>query len=536
MKLIVTIKAGDATQDIVLPVGHATQSFKWLADAAAYRFIHDGAPRHGHNLSLSNQSREQHLLPLNANLMPKDVYSADCSFFHPDDVIKDHVVDGQSITVELYTEIPLDDYGIPKLSHWAFIACRHGESHEEKRVRCVQEKRDEVENFLAERDRQAKLRQIEIERPKLEKMRVILADQLIDNAVIESTVNEEWSLIKGSGVLDNLVPDEGQQEEIRSFLERNYVELSDCYKFYSAVNSGGGTHTLEFIELNKFLSETSILGEEHSSAILRIFIDSHISAKNGKSKVKPSIHSEIHRHEFFLALIKISIFKFITLPKKEIARLKRQGQHVPNSKRNVPTAPKALELVYDQHLAPVLANMPAGAKMRDAVASKEVLILFYDNLESLKACFEKFAQMKSEDGSISLSEFSVFAMSAGFCGGGERRRGLQKSSSFRNGRASERKHSITGDKTSKGVTPKDIRQIFSASQNDRPEEVEENNGENVSHYEVMSFSEFVEAIARLGVMKFAQGGPKKDSSDEEHEELSYYECIKMAVEKACSIE
>ena len=99
MKLIVTIKAGDATQDIVLPVGHATQSFKWLADAAAYRFIHDGAPRHGHNLSLSNQSREQHLLPLNANLMPKDVYSADCSFFHPDDVIKDHVVDGQSITV-----------------------------------------------------------------------------------------------------------------------------------------------------------------------------------------------------------------------------------------------------------------------------------------------------------------------------------------------------------------------------------------------------------------------------------------------------
>jgi hypothetical protein len=131
-------------------------------------------------------------------------------------------------------------------------------------------------------------------------------------------------------------------------------------------------------------------------------------------------------------LIKISIFKFITLPKKEIARLKRQGQHVPNSKRNVPTAPKALELVlvYDQHLAPVIANMPAGAKMRDAVASKEVLILMYDNLESLQACFEKFAQMKSEDGSISLSEFSVFAMSAGFCGGGKRRsrRGLQKSS------------------------------------------------------------------------------------------------------------
>ena len=107
--------------------------------------------------------------------------------------------------------------------------------------------------------------------------------------------------------------------------------------------------------------------------------------------------------------------------------------------------------------------------------------------------------------------------------------GLQKSSSFRNGRASERKHSITGDKTSLGVTPKDVRQIFSASQNDRPEEVEEKNKEEVSHYEVMTFSEFVEAIARLGVMKFAQGSPKEGGSDEQSEELSYYECIKLAV-------
>ena len=343
-------------------------------------------------------------------------------------------------------------------------------------------------------------------------------------------MNDEWRQIKESRILDNLVPDEGHQEEIRSFLHTNYVELSDCYKFYSAVNMGGGTHTLEFIELNKFLTETSILGEEHSSAILRIFIDSHISAKNGKSKVKPSIHSEIHRHEFFVALIKISIFKFITLPK---ARLKRQGQHIPNSMRNLPSAPKALQMVYDQHLAPVLAVMPAGSKMREAIASKEVLILFHDNLEELKGCFYIFAESESEDETISLSEFSAFAMKAGFIGGG-RRMGLQKSSSFRNKRAAERRHSITGDKTSVGVTPKDIRQIFAASQNDRPEEEVEQDSEDVSHYEEMSFSEFVEAIARLGVMKFAQGR-SKEGTDEQQEEPSYYECIKLAVEKACSI-
>ena len=186
MKLIVTIKAGDATQNIVLPVGHGTQSFKWLANAVAFRFIHDSA-RHGHG-NLSSNSRQQYSLPLNnANLMPKDVYSDNCPFFHPEDIIKDHVTDGQSITVELYDTLPLDDYGIPKLSHWAFIAFRHRESHEGRRESYVQEKRAEVENFQIEREHQAKVRQIEIERPKLEKIREILADQLIDNAVSKSS-------------------------------------------------------------------------------------------------------------------------------------------------------------------------------------------------------------------------------------------------------------------------------------------------------------------------------------------------------------
>ncbi|KAK1734871.1 hypothetical protein QTG54_014331 [Skeletonema marinoi] len=130
--------------------------------------------------------------------------------------------------------------------------------------------------------------------------------------------------------------------------------------------------------------------------------------------------------------------------------------------------------------------MPAGAKMRDAVASKEVLILIQRMDQSLCRS-SPFLPCPLD--SVEVENVVVV--------------GPTKVISFHNGRASEHKHSITGEKTNKGVTvtPKDIRQIFSASKNDRPEEVEENNGENVSHYEVMSFSEFVEAIARLGVMK-----------------------------------
>ena len=527
MKLLVTIKAGEDTQEIVLPVGHGTNTFKWLADAAAYRYV---------------RTQKTHTLPRSSSLLPRDVYNADCPFFHPDDKIKDHVDDGSSITVELYTELPLDDYGIPKLSHWAFIAFRHEESQQERRQKCIEEKKQEVIAFNDNRERERRERQLEIERPKISEMRKIMADQLISDAEIERTVNEEWAQIKDSGVLIHIVPDESQQEEIRSFLLQKFLELSDLFKFYSAVNSGGGTHTLEFIELNKFLIETSILGEEHSSAILRIFIDSHISAK--KSKVKPSIHSEIQRFEFFVSLIMISIFRYISIPKKEIARLKRQGQHVSAELRNVPTAPGALEMVYDRHLENILAKMPAGSKMRDAIASREVLLLFHDNLEALRACFDSFKDSESKDGLIRLNEFSSFSMRSGFFavgGGGGRRALLSKSSSFKNQRARERKHSITGDKTSTNVCSRDIRQIFSASQNDAKEDDEHVNGgdEDIHHQEVMTFQEWLEAIARLGVMKFSHGRSKKeDSEDDEHEEegLSYYECIKLAVEKVCSME
>ena len=151
-------------------------------------------------------------------------------------------------------------------------------------------------------------------------MQQVMSAQLQSNSDIVATLNEEWILIKNSGILDNIVPDEKQQDEIRAFLTTYFVELNDLYKFYSAVNSGGGTHTLEYIELCKFLTETGILGEENSNAILRIFVDSHITSGKGRG-MRPSIHSEIRRYEFFVALMKIAILENITLPKRELTKL-----------------------------------------------------------------------------------------------------------------------------------------------------------------------------------------------------------------------
>lgn len=73
--------------------------------------------------------------------------------------------------------------------------------------------------------------------------------------------------------------------------------------------------------------------------------------------------------------------------------------------------------------------MPAGSQMRAAVASDEVMILFYDNLAQLAASFEKFAEEHAEDddglsadagdpadvprGSMNIKEFTAFANDAG---------------------------------------------------------------------------------------------------------------------------
>jgi len=88
-----------------------------------------------------------------------------------------------------------------------------------------------------------------------------------------------------------------------------------------------------------------------------------------------------------------------------------------------------------------------------------------------------------------------------------------------------------GMRSSCSIGPKDVRQIFSASQHDSdvPAETErkmiiEDNGIN-SDQEVMVFSEFLEAIARLGVLKYHQTDSK----------LEDYECIKLAVERTCAV-
>lgn len=90
----------------------------------------------------------------------------------------------------------------------------------------MEEKKADVECFQRERAEAALIRKIETETPKIELMRRIMAEQMIDDTVINETMNKEWGIVKNSGILDGMIPDEEQAAEIRKFFTRYYVELS----------------------------------------------------------------------------------------------------------------------------------------------------------------------------------------------------------------------------------------------------------------------------------------------------------------------
>ncbi len=78
----------------------------------------------------------------------------------PDAIIRDQLSDGQNVVVELYLNVEQDDFGIPILSKWAFIAFRHSQRHKEKRKKYIEEKGIEVKSFQRERSETARLRKV----------------------------------------------------------------------------------------------------------------------------------------------------------------------------------------------------------------------------------------------------------------------------------------------------------------------------------------------------------------------------------------
>ncbi len=172
--------------------------------------------------------------------------------------------------------------------------------------------------------------------------------------------------------------------------------------------------------------------------------------------------------------------------------------------------------------------MPAGSEMRAALSSNDVLLLFHQHLDHLCKVFIQYSgsndlleESATPSGSMTAKQFGIFAKEYGFIGSEEQ---IDRTSG-----------EITSQKSIVCITLREVRQVFSASQHDMFEDdteeknVEELDGNELDHQELMDFSEFLEAVARLGVLKF--GGALKVY---EEENVSHYECILLSIQKICS--
>ena len=535
MILNATLKSDGKATTIPIPVGDGDHSFKWLALAASEHLT----------LRSSTLRRSKHLatdLISKTHLRPRDVYTESTSFFHPEALLKDHLVDGDDITVELYSSSgpSLDEHHRPSLSQWSRICFGIGDANADERDRLIEEKTAQLQRERQRREQLELERRINWERPRLDCMTSILEEQLVGSqgTSIEQAARKEWALIIGSGKIDNVVKGEEERAKCCEILVQHYLSLCELYKDFSVVNTGGGIadgdssqQTLEYMEFSKLLVDCKI--SLSSAVVQKIFLESSVRGRGGMNIMgKGGIEVELCRYEFLISLVKLSSYQFIALRRREQSMLRRKGHSKAISHATTPSPSEALQMLFDENLRPVLEAMPV-ARVKHALASKEAMLLFFEHLETLTAIFSSYADVIGEygvdgaDASMSFDESRATGATT-FTGSvlppqGSLMSGTRFFSFARDASFLQSNESDGGDNRS-GLgecSPLDVRKAFAASRMDL------GGGD-----EGINFPAFIEAVARLGIMTFYRQCSENPCSGED----KLVTCIRRALEKCNSMQ
>lgn len=459
MKLVLSLKYDQVSFEVHCNVGKGNQTIKWLASLAGVRLKTD-APKRS--------------IPPNLFPFPKALYTGRLSFVHPEARINNLLSDGECVYIEFYHEnLQVDTMGIPILSNWSFIAYCNSSRKAETRMKLITDFENQSKRSDEARIRKAEEDLISKNKPRIRKMRELLSGQLVDGSGVAIIMEDLWIKMTLSGTLDSLVKAEAERDSIRSFFITHYLDFSEMFKTFSGVNAQGSTSTLEYVEFNKFIYETGIFSSgQHSNMILKLFGD-----------VNTTIHSELDQCDFFLSLVQIAIYRYITLSKRELIAREKRGQQFSRGEM-IPSPSKALELLYNEHLKPLLER----SDVKDFLRSDDGLLLLFEYLDILCKMFCNYANLPYDPnyrddcvkaGVLTLKQFNQFA-SDDFLG-----------------------ISVSGKNN---ITLKDARQIFSVSQNDgiliEMEDIDFANRDSSDDHQLkMDFPEFIEGVCRLCVLK-----------------------------------
>ncbi|KAH8047827.1 hypothetical protein JL722_12848 [Aureococcus anophagefferens] len=286
----------------------------------------------------------------------------------------------------------------------------------------------------------------------------------------------------------------------------HYVQLDELFKTYAASGSSIATaQEIEFNEFTEFVHNANLVAEGPGSQQV---MHSCYNEANGdfsgggrKSRGGPnrkvsavaSFHETKHieRPAFFNALLWFALF-WAGHPDGQPDPLSRPGRQL-------------LQLLEEKILPLVHKRLP-GALGKIALDQDDVLSLFYDAEEDLRGIFR--ARANTSDDEITITEFVSVVDDAGLIGRG----GAAAASAGGEGGDAR---ALEGSTT---LTLKDVRQAFAASQSEvafaapghekkkKSESSRRDEARDIhTSHSLMSFAEFIEAVARIGLTKWSGG-------------------------------
>mmetsp|Transcript_39812 Transcript_39812/g.124410 ORF Transcript_39812/g.124410 Transcript_39812/m.124410 type:complete len:515 (-) Transcript_39812:2070-3614(-) len=494
MHLLCTIQHGETSVTIDLPCGHGNKTVKWLAIAAMQRYTIE-APRG----RLRRREKKPHTIST-TQLQCCSVASEECSYYSPSDVINEVFYDGQEITVMLAAGMAVDGVGAPFLQsgqhqRWKTIAFS-------QRPEVVEGAKMEEDNAQRrereETERRERAELLERLSSKADHMREILKSQLYDPARIRFAADEDWFRMNPHGEIAELEPDAVCRRRLREKFNAEYANICEVFKVSAASGTGIGTHKIEFLEFSNFIHEANIFSTTEDEALLEsIFHEccvERISKHQGES--------EIDRHDFFVALLllakeKYSLKNAANMRTSDLVRVgmgMEGGMYAPLD--------SAFTNLMNEYVMPFIEKFSIGPPVKTALGTIEILAMLADNEAPLRECFRDYSSayddrpgQKQHDDELNLREFGKLLSDAGLFGEGQEMSAQQARQAF----AGAQQENLSTDDGDTATT-------------------------SSSHLEQMNFPEFIEAIARVGVV----------NSDPEAQTIQ--EKIERAVEKVVQLQ
>lgn len=535
MHLLVTVSCGPRESRFRIPCGNGQKSFKWLGLVAAARFSAE-SPKGSLRMRETKQAQAA-----GTALIPSAITTAESSFFHPEALLAEQLEDGCEVRVDLAPRVAVDAAGHPKTSRWSTIAFELSEPRAPHRERAMRDEYSAQEAKRTAREARAAATRRETMARKGAHLRRVVRAQLPDKNAVHEAMHEDWFAMAKNRVIDALVADKVEQQKVKEVFTTHYVQLDELFKTYSASGSSIATsHELEFSEFTDFVHNAGLVAEGPGAQTVTsaAYNESNgdfcgprknASAPAGRKSTAPSATSayetkHVERPAFFNALLWFALF-WAGHPDGQPDGPSRPGTSDRVSGRgqsastaylskfaNVTNAARQLLQLLDEKILPLMHRRLPGALGKMALDQDDVLSLFYDAEDELRDIFLRRAGGGAED-EITMAEFVGLVDDAGLVG-------RASNAGAQNPEAAAAP--AVEQHASNTLTLKDVRQAFAASQTEvafaaaghkkarTPHHADSRDRDAHSANTLMSFAEFIEAVARIGLIKWSGGGEGAD--------------------------